>query len=107
MSPAQRLLQALQDEETVLLERRFDALVEIQRRKDELLSAMEQVDDLATLEQIRAQASRNERLMSAALTAIRGLKTRFANMGQGQGTVGYARDGSMMGVENENPNRQV
>lgn len=107
MSPAHQLLETLEHEETVLMERRFDALADIQRRKEDLLTRMEEVGDADMLERIKTQAGRNERLMSTALTAIRGLKSRFSNIAQNAGNVGYAQDGSRVEIEGEGPNRRV
>lgn len=107
MTPADGLLAALKDEEAVLHERRFEGLADIQRRKDECLSQMEGFNDAVMLDRIREQAGRNERLMSIALTAIRGLKSRFANIGQSNSAVGYGRDGSPVAVSGGNTERRV
>lgn len=107
MTVADDMIALLKDEDTVLKARRFAELPELQRRKEELMVALEEGVDGATLERIRRMARENEQMMGTALTAIRGLKARFERMGDDTEAVGYAQDGSKMAVGGINSNRRV
>lgn len=105
MSAAEKMLVLLKEEEALLRERRFDALGEVQRRKEILLEEMDITKDRAALEKIKQQAASNERLMAVAMTAIKGLRARFAEMGEADSAVGYNRDGARVSVGQEKSKR--
>ena len=107
MTIADEMMMVLKDEEAVLKDRKFEDLAVIQRRKEQLLGQLEDIDDQATLQRLKDQAERNERLMAVALTAIRGLRKRVTDMATNEGSVGYSSDGTRMGVEGSAEKRRV
>lgn len=107
MSPAKALLGVLKEEEAMLVERRYDVLADIQQRKETYVSQLTPERDGDWFEQIRQQAIRNEKLMSVTLTAIRGLKSKFAAYGKETASIGYSAEGDRVAVGGAVSERRV